>query len=312
VQVVIGLIVVILVVALGGVITVVIKSMSAEVAAKPVAEPEELAPALVDFHVHGEEAQVHFGVPLGEPVGPVLRDLLFHAAVDVLDEKREHGLPLEGIRRIRVFGQRDGAAAEVGTVDLPGDGGLPEIRAPELLPRAAFPGYDPLAHLGEHAPEAPPGVVERIPTEELPSWREELQIPMALEVALRTQGIDPATAGLTDVVVGLFRAAGYALTVVAHGLELPGARADVFRARRSEDDILLAVVPHRSGEYPELGEAIVQRFLVWFGEQSPARALLVTDKYGPYLIYEKERREPRCRFVTRERLQAFVDGFVLR
>jgi hypothetical protein len=37
----------------------------------------------------------------------------------------------------------------------------------------------------------------------------------------------------------------------------------------------------------------------------------VTDKFGPYVMYEKERRDPRCRFITRERLQVFVDSFAL-
>ena len=46
-------------------------------------------------------------------------------------------------------------------------------------------------------------------------------------------------------------------------------------------------------------------------EQSPQRAFLVTDKFGPYVMYEKERRDARVRFVTRERLQTFVDGFAL-
>ena len=40
--------------------------------------------------------------------------------------------------------------------------------------------------------------------------------------------------------------------------------------------------------------------------------MLVTEKYGPFMVYDKERREPRVRFITRERLQTFVDGFSLR
>jgi hypothetical protein len=39
---------------------------------------------------------------------------------------------------------------------------------------------------------------------------------------------------------------------------------------------------------------------------------LITDKYGPYMIYDKERRNPKLRFITRERLQPFVDSFALQ
>ena len=38
---------------------------------------------------------------------------------------------------------------------------------------------------------------------------------------------------------------------------------------------------------------------------------LVSDKFSPFEVYERERREPRIRFVTRERLQKFVDALSL-
>jgi hypothetical protein len=37
----------------------------------------------------------------------------------------------------------------------------------------------------------------------------------------------------------------------------------------------------------------------------------VSSKFGPFIIYGQEQREPRVRFVTRERLQKFIDAFSL-
>jgi hypothetical protein len=39
--------------------------------------------------------------------------------------------------------------------------------------------------------------------------------------------------------------------------------------------------------------------------------LLISDKFCPFIVYEKERREPRVHFITRERLQQFVDSLAL-
>ena len=46
-------------------------------------------------------------------------------------------------------------------------------------------------------------------------------------------------------------------------------------------------------------------------QTNPATAILVTDKFSPYSMYEREKRDSRLVFVTRERLQAFVDSFGL-
>jgi hypothetical protein len=39
--------------------------------------------------------------------------------------------------------------------------------------------------------------------------------------------------------------------------------------------------------------------------------MYVSEKYGPFEIYDMERREPRIRFITRERLQKFVEAVSL-
>ncbi len=70
-------------------------------------------------------------------------------------------------------------------------------------------------------------------------------------------------------------------------------------------------IPHTDGDYPELDESALTSFMFEFQSSGAERGLLVTDKYGPFSVYEKERREPRVRFLTRERLQTVVDSLAL-
>jgi hypothetical protein len=39
--------------------------------------------------------------------------------------------------------------------------------------------------------------------------------------------------------------------------------------------------------------------------------MLITDKYGPFMIHDIESQDRRMRFVTRERAQAFIDSMAL-
>jgi len=310
VPVVVVLVLLLLVVAVIGLVVVVVRNT--QVASGPTeAGPGQVRPVVLEFHVKGDEATILFGVPLPEGgPDPVLEELLLHAAMDVLREKRSHDLPLGDVERIRVLGRRGEEPVEVGVVELPEQGVLPEIRAPELIPRAGLPAYDPLAHLGEMEVTVPPTVAERPPAEKLRPFHDEIRLTRELEAALRAQGIDPEAADLEDLVLGLLRAAGYQVSVGVHGFEIAkGGKAHAYTARKGGNETIVLIVPHTEGEYPELDEQMINRFLVWFGQASAERGLLITDKYGPYLIYEKERREPRCRFITRERLQSFIDSF---
>lgn len=302
-----------LVVAVVGLAGAVLRSTARSASREPAAPDTGPLPTVTDFRAHGDEAEIHFDVPLpaGE-VDEVLRGLLEHQAVEVVREKVRRGLPLGDVRRIRVFGHRAGEPVAVTVVELPSEGVLPETGPPRLLPHVATPGYDPLAHVGAPLPDTVPGVVERPSVEQLGTYREEIRLPAALEAGLRAQGVDPDRASLVDLVVGLLQLGGYVVRVDRGGPTGEGAgRTYRFVARRQGRDVLVVVVPHEPGSHPELSERDVQRFLVAVGEAAPDRALLVTDKYGPYVIYEKERRNPTVRFITRERLQAFVDGFAV-
>ncbi len=51
--------------------------------------------------------------------------------------------------------------------------------------------------------------------------------------------------------------------------------------------------------------------MVDFVSAGADQGLLVTDKFAPFGIYDRERRDARMRFVTRERLQKFINALAL-
>ncbi len=299
--------------ALVGVIVWVFRSASEDAQRAPQPPAQRPRPIAVDFHVRGEEAAVYFSAPLGAgDVDDVLRDLLLHESIEVYREKRGHGLPLEGVNRVVAYGRRGDDYVAVGSVDLPSDGELPQVVAPDLVPHTALAGYDPLAHLGEHEFDIEPSVATPDAESELGPIAADIKLTRSTESGLRAQGVDPDDMSLEDLTLGLLAMSGYRLSVARAGFQTDdGSKVDVYIADRAGDRTLLAILPHRSGEYPEVSERVINQFVVSVAEEGPRRAFLVTDKFGPYVMYEKERRDPRCRFITRERLQTFVDSFAL-
>ena len=41
------------------------------------------------------------------------------------------------------------------------------------------------------------------------------------------------------------------------------------------------------------------------------RGMLISDKYSPYMVYEVESNQPKVRFITRERIQRFIDSMAI-
>ncbi len=273
--------------------------------------PERPRPVLASFHVRDDAAHVEFAVPLpAEGAGEHLRVLLEHEAIAVLKEKQEHGLPFEGVRSVVTYGQAHGSAVEVSTISLPENGRLPEIVAPELVPHSTTAGFDPLAHLGEQEFDVQPGI--EVPSEQgtLEPLTQLVELTAAMEGSLRAQGIDPSVMSLEELSLGLLRNAGYQITVERVGLTGPdGSRSDVFVATRAGTSALVVIDQHQQGDHPELSEKAVNE-AVAAAAQANRACFVVTDKYGPYMMYEKERHS-RVRFITRERLQSFVDSFAL-
>jgi hypothetical protein len=125
-------------------------------------------------------------------------------------------------------------------------------------------------------------------------------------------GVDPTTMSLDELAVGFLEASGYTVEPARSGFTMPSVPPELlYRFTRGSDSGVLAVVPHHPGEYPELDEKVLAEFSIAVAQANPRRAVLVSDKFGPYAMYERERRDKRVVFVTRERLQSYVDSFDL-
>ncbi len=280
---------------------------SGDLAAQVDSSQGVLRPRVADFHVKGETATVFYEVPL--PAGEVhdhLRELMIHDAARVVSEKSAAGLPIDQVERVRAMGLRNGEYAEIGILDLREPGVIPELAAPELVPHMQKAGYDPLAEIAEQE-FAVPGIATTTDDEGLEPFDAAVELPVRVEASLRATGIDPDNIGLEDLTLGLLAMGGYTVTALAGG----PARSARYLATSGGEQTLVEVVPHRAGEHPELSEQAIDEFVFRVAEQRPTRAMMVTDKFGPYAIYERERRDPRSRYITRERLQAFIDGFAM-
>jgi hypothetical protein len=269
----------------------------------PDEEVFRLHPGIAEFHVKGEDALVTFEVPIppGDP-DPVLRDLLSHEAVEVVREKR-HDLPIAQVHRVVVFGKRGGEAVEVSRVELETPGELPAPLSPDLIPHASRLNFDPLAAVADAGPSAAPGVAEVTPESGLAPVGSELTLTGTASAGLRAQGLDPATAGAGDLGIGILRLSGYTVA--------PGPSPDTYTATRAGTQTFVKVSPLEPGGYPELNDREINQFVIDFNSSGAAQGLLFSDKFCPFEVYERERREPRIRFVTRERLQRFVDAFAI-
>jgi hypothetical protein len=273
-----------------------------EAAERPASDAGRPRPRVEEFHVRGEDALVYFGVPLPDgPVDDLLSDLLVREAVEVLRDKRGHGLPLEGVATVRAFGKRAGQPIEVGSLELEEPGMLPVMDVPVFHPRASKAAFDPLAELiAPGGPENAPGLADVVKPEKLGPVGGDVRVPAALDAGLRTMGVVPEAMSAGEMVLGLLRLTGYNVS--------PAPVGGTHFAERAGVRTYVRVVDHAPGEYPELDERSINEFMVGFISSGASRGLLVTDKFGPFAVYDRERREPRVRFLTRERLQGFVDA----
>jgi hypothetical protein len=142
-----------------------------------------------------------------------------------------------------------------------------------------------------------------VPSDELGPIIEELTLPAGLERSLRAIGIDPESVSAPDLVLALLRMFGYGVTEQA----MPGT----YMVIKGGLSTYILTEPHRPGEHPELEESTCKRFVAEFGSSGADRGLLVTAKYSPFMIHDIEARQPNLRFITRERIQGFIDWMAL-
>lgn len=257
---------------------------------------------LESFHVVGEEARVTFDVPLDDEDDEVLNDLLQGEAIEVVRQKR-HSLPIDDVKEIVVFAGRD-KKREVARHELPAPGELPP---PLLESGMSFSNiaHDPFAaHFDEGADLGlTPGTAVHVPEDELPPLVDELRIPKGLDRGLRALGTDPSGLGGPEFVIALLRMFGYGVTEQAYD--------GSYMATKSGVSTYIETDTYKSGDYPELGEGVIRRFLANFGSSGADRGMLISDKYSPFMIHEIETNQPRVRFITRERVQRFIDSMAL-
>ena len=272
-------------------------------ASKGVSEPVRPVPPVAEFHVTGDAANVYFDVPLPDGADTVLEKLLLHEAVEVVREKR-HTLPIDQVAKVVAFGKSGSEYAKVGEVGLETPGTLPPPAPPPTVFKQAGP--DPLAAFGGSSGGAAPGVAAAVPDEGIGPAGADLELSAQVESGLRLQGFDPSSATAGELVLGLLRLSGYTVSAPT-----PADGYETYTASNPAGRTYVCVDPLAEGDYPELAEPMINRFMVDFNQSGHDRGLLVSDKFGPFLVYEKERREPRVHFITRERLQQFVDSLAL-
>ena len=251
-----------------------------------------------DFRVVDHQILIDFAVPLAsDGADEVLADLLKHHAIEIIKDRKQRGQPLEGIPVARISALRRGEPHEVAVIKLDRSIERIDIEIPDLVPKPEAAGYDPLAQLEKtlesRATPSPDGR-----TDDLAPLAEELRLTAGVAAGLRSLGVDPEQMTATDLALGLLQLSGYRVT----------ERSDGYQAVGHGSTLLVVTVDHEPGDHPELTERAVNSFLVALAGAKTDRALLITDKYGPYMIYQKERANPKAVFVTRERLQGFVDA----
>lgn len=268
--------------------------------------PQRPSPLVSDFHVKGDTARALFSVPLGDaPAGEHLTELLCASAVEYVRARKADGLPLDGVHHIEVSAMRGDEHEVVCTIDLPDAGELPDPRLNVLVELE----HDPIAQVA--AVVADTTVATSPPaTKTLEPVSEFIELSGPTEAHLRSIGLNPDDMSLEDLVVGLLRVSGYEVNVGRTGFSIGSVeKAAIFGLRRNGQNTVLVILEHVIGTHPELEEKLLSEFAVGVAQTNPDVAILVTDKYSPYAMYEREKRDKRLVFITRERLQAFVDSF---
>lgn len=258
-------------------------------------------PAVESFHVRDKQAEVTFDVPFPPEGDDVLGDLLVGEAIEVVREKR-HSLPINDVTEVVVFAGRQNRA-EVGRMSLVTPGVLPPpSRLTDILNLHSI-ATDPLAAQFETEPMEIPETVAPSTSDDLPPLGESIRLPRAISTGLRAQGVDPDTMSAGELVTGVLSLFGYTVS--------EGGAPGQFTATRAGSSTFIMTDPYSPGDYPEVEDATIRRFVVAFDQSKANRGMLVSEKFAPFSIYDMERRDPRVRFITRERLQKMVDSMAL-
>lgn len=258
-------------------------------------------PAVESFHVHDKEARVTFAVPYPDEGDEVLADLLVGEAVEVVREKR-HSLPIDDVTEVVVFAGAD-SPREVGRMSLTTPGVLPPpSRITDILNLHSI-GVDPLAAEFDSDPGSIPETVAPTRGDDLEPLSDVVRLPKAVATGLRAQGVDPETMTAAELVTGVLSLFGYNVS--------PGVAEGHYTASKGGSTTFIMTDPYSPGDYPEVEDATIRKFVIAFEQSKADRGMFVSEKFAPFSIHAVERRDSRIRFVTRERLQKLVDSMSL-
>jgi hypothetical protein len=272
----------------------------ADTAAEKAEDLARLRPPVRSMHVRGDEVQVTFDVPISAEDDDVLSEFLVSEAVEYVREK-QHTLPMSQVNHVVVLAGRDGER-EIGRASLVEPGRLPpRSEITQILNLSAF-APDPLEAGFDPEGAAVPETVASTREDELPPLSEDVRLPKAVELGLRAQGIDPDAVTAGQLFTGILGMFGYRVSQLA-----PGS----YTAEKGGVRTFIREVAHQPGDHPSLGEGDVRKFVVDFQTSRADRGVLVTEKYGTFAMYDVERRDPRTRFVVRERMQRTIDYLAL-
>jgi hypothetical protein len=265
-------------------------------------EIDHARPVVADFQIDGDTAVVRFDVPYPPGGDEVLAELLMGEAIEVVRERR-HQLPMPSLTQVVALAGR-GETIEVGRTKLDTPGQLPPKLDRMSILNLSVLGRDPLqqSFSDEAAPEVAPSTMGRERRDELKPLIEELRLPKAIDTGLRAQGVDPASASAGELVTGMLKLFGY---------QVSPAGMSGWVASKGGERTYIVEDRYKPGDHPELDDSVIRRFMVEFSTTGASRGLLVSEKYGPFDVYALERREPRVRFITRERIQKLIDSMAI-
>lgn len=178
--------------------------------------------------------------------------------------------------------------------DSAGGEAVPDAETLESSPM----DLDPLSAQFEIPSEAPQ-LSESVSRSEMAPAGQHVELPESWADQLRGQGLDPENAAAGDLVLGLLKGAGYAVTESGD---------NTYSVSKGGAVTFVMVDPYTEGAYPEMDEDVLARFTLAFANSRAGNGLYVTDRFAPFSVYDQERRNAKVRFISRERIQQFADG----
>ena len=178
------------------------------------------------------------------------------------------------------------------------DGPSGEIASDEVTPESSPMDHDPLAAQFD-APAEAPQLADTGSRSEMAPAGSSVSMPAEWVDRLTAAGVNPSSAPAGELVLGLLKEAGYSVS---------DSGENQYQVSKGGSATFVMVDPYEEGGYPEMDEDVISRFIMAFANSKAGNGIYVTDRFAPFAVYDREKRESRVRFISRERIQQFVNG----